>query len=173
MKILVKSIKNIFKQDNEKFIPPKSVQDAIPIQEIDRDGIFRIGKNKYSKCFKFTDINYTVASRNDKEAMFLQYSELLNSFDPGATTKISILNRKLNKSDFEKNMVISLNNDNLDEYRKEYNKMLVDKALDSNSIIQEKFLTISVVKKNYEEAKVYFSRIRSEEHTSELTIFII
>lgn len=158
----MKSIKNLFKQDNEKFIPPKSVQDAIPIQEIDRDGIFRIGKNKYSKCFKFTDINYTVASRNDKEAMFLQYSELLNSFDPGATTKISILNRKLNKSDFEKNMVISLNNDNLDEYRKEYNKMLVDKALDSNSIIQEKFLTISVVKKSYEEAKIYFSRISAD-----------
>lgn len=162
MKILVKSIKNIFKQDNEKFIPPKSIQDAIPIQEIDRDGIFRIGKNKYSKCFKFTDINYTVASRNDKEAMFLQYSELLNSLDPGATTKISILNRKLNKSDFEKNMVISLNNDNLDEYRKEYNKMLADKALDSNSIIQEKFLTISVVKKSYEEAKIYFSRISAD-----------
>ena len=53
-------------------------------------------------------------------------------------------------------------NDNLDEYRDEYNKMLLDKALGSNSIIQEKFLTISVNKKSYEEAKTYFSRISAD-----------
>ena len=35
-------------------------------------------------------INYAVASREDKEAMFLEYSELLNSLDSGATTKITI-----------------------------------------------------------------------------------
>ena len=34
-------------------------------------------------------------SEEDKEAMFLEYSELLNSFDTGATTKITILNRRL------------------------------------------------------------------------------
>ena len=33
---------------------------------------------------------YAVASREDKEAMFLEYSELLNSLDSGATTKITI-----------------------------------------------------------------------------------
>ncbi|MCI8461103.1 MAG: DUF87 domain-containing protein [Bacilli bacterium] len=158
----MKSIRNLFKQDIKKFSPPRSVQDVIPIQTIYKDGIFCVGKNKYSKCFRFTDINYTVASRNYKETMFLQYSELLNSFEPGATIKISILNRQLNTSDFEKNMVIKLNNDILDDYRKEYNSMLMNKAVDSNSIIQEKFLTISVVKKSYEEAKLYFSRISAD-----------
>lgn len=44
-------------------------------------GFFLSGKNKYSKTFKFQDINYAVASRNDKEMMFLEYSELLNFFD--------------------------------------------------------------------------------------------
>lgn len=34
--------------------------------------------------FKFEDINYAVASREDKETMFLEYSELLNSLDSGA-----------------------------------------------------------------------------------------
>lgn len=42
----------------------------------------------FSKTFQFSDINYAVASREDKEAMFLEYSELLNSPDSGATTKI-------------------------------------------------------------------------------------
>ena len=54
---------------------PKSVQSVIPIKTIWEDGIFLVGKNKYAKTFKFEDINYAVASREDKEAMFLEYSE--------------------------------------------------------------------------------------------------
>ena len=158
----MKTIRNLFKQDKEKFTPPKSVHDCVPVQTIYKDGIFQVSKNKYSKCFRFTDINYAVASRPDKEAMFLQYSELLNSLDPGATSKITVLNRRLNRVDFEKNIMIPLANDSLDEYRKEYNAMLLKKALGANSIIQEKFLTISVSKKNIEEARNYFARINAD-----------
>ena len=166
----MRTIKNLFKQDKEKFVAPKGVQDTIPVQTIYKDGIFQVAKNKFSICFRFTDINYAVASRPDKEAMFLQYSELLNSFDPGATTKITVLNRRLNKVDFEKNIMIPMNNDKLDKYRKEYNKMLMDKALGANSIIQEKFITISITKKNIEEARNYFSRVGAElsNHFNEL-----
>ena len=42
----MKTIKNLFIQDKEKFIPPKGVQDVIPIQTIYKDGIFQVGKNK-------------------------------------------------------------------------------------------------------------------------------
>ena len=50
----------------EKFVVPKGVQDVIPIKAIYDDGIFQVGKDKFSKSFKFTDINYAVASREDK-----------------------------------------------------------------------------------------------------------
>ena len=46
------------------------------------------------------------ASRSDKEAMFLDYSELLNSLDPRGSSKITILNRRFNRVDFEKNIMI-------------------------------------------------------------------
>ena len=143
----MKTLKMLFKQDKEEFVVPKGVQDVIPVNRIWEDGIFLVGKNKYSKCYRFSDINYAVASRNDKEGMFLEYSELLNSFDTGATTKLTIVNRRLNKIDFEKNILLPLENDNLDIYRKEYNKMLLDKATGANGMIQEKFITISVNKK--------------------------
>ena len=158
----MKTIRNLFKQDKEIFIPPKGVQDCIPVRTIYQDGIFEVSKNKYSICYKFTDINYAVASRNDKEAMFIQYSELLNSLDSGATSKITVLNRRLNRVDFENSIVIDLINDNLDEYRNEYNKILMKKALDNNSIVQEKFLTISINKKNIDEARAYFARISAD-----------
>lgn len=91
---MIKTLSNLFKQDKEKFVVPKGVQDCIPIYAIYDDGIFRVGRDKYSKTFKFTDINYAVASREDKDAMFLEYSELLNSLDSGATTKLTINNRR-------------------------------------------------------------------------------
>lgn len=74
---MIKTLSNLFKQDKEKFIVPKEVQDCIPICAIYDDGIFRVGRDKYSKTFKFTDINYDVASREDKEAMFLNIPNCL------------------------------------------------------------------------------------------------
>lgn len=155
----MRTLNKIFKQDREKFVIPRGVQDAIPVKTIWEDGIFLVGKNKYSKCYKFSDINYAVASRDDKESMFLEYSELLNSFDTGATTKITIANRRLNKVDFEKTIMLSMEDDNLDVYRKEYNKMLLNKVSGSNGIIQEKYITVSVEKKSIEEARNYFARV--------------
>lgn len=159
---MIKTLKNTFKQDKEKFAIPSSVQQAIPIQAIWQDGIFQVGRNKFSKTFKFTDINYAVAGREDKETMFLEYSELLNSFDSGAITKITINNRRLNKQDFEKTILIPMREDGLDLYRKEYNDILLKKATGANSIIQEKYVTVSVFKKNIEEARNYFTRVGTE-----------
>jgi len=47
---------DLFKKDKEKYIIPKGVQDVIPVKRIWRDGVFLVGKNKYSKTFKFTDL---------------------------------------------------------------------------------------------------------------------
>ena len=68
---MIKTLKSINKQEKEKYKIPRKIQQVIPIDSIYTDGIFRVGKNKYSMTYKFTDINYAVASREDKEAMFL------------------------------------------------------------------------------------------------------
>lgn len=154
----MKTLNKIFKLDKEKFVVPKSSQDIIPIKALWEDGIFLIGNNKYSKSYKFIDINYAVASREDKESMFLDYSDLLNSLDSGATAKITINNRRINKIDFEKTILLDMENDELDKYRKEYNQMLIDQTKNANEIIQEKIITISVYKRSIEEARNYFSR---------------
>ena len=145
---MIKTVNNTMKQDKEKYQIPGKVQDIIPVRTVYPDGIFLSGKGKYSKTFRFRDINYAVASRSDKEMMFLEYSELLNAFDSGATTKITINNRRLNRLDFENQILIGMKNDGLNEYRKEYNSMLLDKATGSNAIVQDKYVTVSVSKNN-------------------------
>ena len=159
---MIKTLTNLFKQDKEKFVVPKGGQDVIPIAAIFDDGIFKVGKDKYSKTYRFTDINYAVASREDKEAMLLEYSELLNFLDSVATTKITINNRRLNRLDFEQTILIPTTGDNLDEYREEYNKMLLDKATGANSIVQDKYITISINKKSVEDARTYFARVGAD-----------
>ena len=159
---MLRTLKTIFKQDKEKIKVPRFVQDIIPVKAIYEDGLFLVGKNKYSKSYKFLDINYAVASREDKEAMFLEYSELLNSLDTGSTAKITINNRRINKLDFEKKILLKDAGDDLDKFRKEYNTMLDSQSKTANEIVQEKILTISIYKKTKEEARSYFSRIGAD-----------
>ena len=158
---MLKTLMNLLKQDKGKYRVPRRVQDVIPIKRIWKDGVFLVG-NKYTKSFAFTDINYLVASKSDKQAMFLIYSELLNSLEAGATTKITINNRPLNRATFENSILMPLRNDQRDRYRREYNQMLLDKGTGANCITQEKYVTVSVAKRNIEEARAYFARIGAD-----------
>ena len=63
---MIKTLRNLLKQDKERFVVPRGVQDVIPIKAIYDDGIFQVGRDKFSKTYKFSDINYAVASREDK-----------------------------------------------------------------------------------------------------------
>ena len=103
---MIKTLSQALRMDKERFKVPKSVQQAIPIQRIWPDGIFQQG-TKFSKTYRFTDINYYIASKDNKTEMFLDYSELLNSLDSGISAKITINNRRINKEEFEKSIVHS------------------------------------------------------------------
>ena len=145
------------KINKEKLKVPKSVQQAIPIKSIYEDGLFYLGNNMYSKTFRFDDVNYAVLGESDKERMFLGYGSILNGLDCTAFPKLTIINRKLNKIDFDSKIKLKLGNDNLTKYRKELNDILEKEAIGSKGMIQEKLLTISIERKNVEEARNYFS----------------
>ena len=102
---MIKTLSKAQKMEREKFRIPRSVQDAILIRRIFADGIFQVG-NQYSKTWSFTDINYAIASKADKTSMFLDYSELLNALDSGASAKITIYNRRINKAEFERSVLL-------------------------------------------------------------------
>lgn len=158
---MMKSIRNLLRQDREKYVIPRRVQDVIPIQKIWEDGIFLTG-GRYAKTFRFTDINYQVASEPDKEKMFRGYSAIINSLDCGATTKITIFNHRMSQINFEKSILMPMQWDGLDDYREEYNQMLLDKATNGNGIVQEKFLTVSVRKKDVDAARSFFARVEAD-----------
>ena len=128
---MLKSIKMLLRQEREKYRIPRSVQDLIPVERIWKDGIFLSG-NKYSKVYRFTDINYQVASLDDKKQMFFDYSAILNGLDAGASTKITINNHRMNRGDFEESVLMPMRGDAQDVYRQEHNNMLLDKTVGSH-----------------------------------------
>ncbi len=162
---MIKTLQNTLKQDKEHLSVPKSVQDTIPIRRLWPDGLFQFG-GKFSKTVRFSDINYAIASKEDKISMFLGYSELLNALDTGSTTKITINNKRLNRRNFERDILIPPQGDHLDGGRSEYNAMLLDKVTDSsNSMVQERYVTVSAHKKTPEEARTFFDRVMNDVTT--------
>lgn len=158
---MIKSFSKLKKQNKEEFRIPKTTQDMIPVDTVYKDGIFKIG-NRYTKSYRFLDINYAIASKEEKTGLFLDYGDLLNSFDSSVMVKITVNNHKIDLYKFKEDILIPFKEDGLDEYRKEYNEMLLDKLKESDDIVQEKYLTLTVFKNNVEEARSYFSRIGTE-----------
>ena len=137
---IIKTLLKATKLEKEKFKIPKSVQDAIPIQRICPDGIFQVG-SRFSKTFSFTDINYSIAGKE-------------------------------NKAEFEQSLLLPMKEDGLDHFRKEYNEMLLSKVTGTNnSVVQDRYITITVAKRNIDEARTYFSRVGTDliTHLSQLS----
>lgn len=161
VKILEK-VKTWLFGEKDYFDAPKSVQSFIPIKRIYEDGIFLLDNNTYSRTYSFSDINYQVASEDEQKGMFIDYSKIINALDDSVYSKITINNRKINKVDFERKILLKNQNDNLDQYRDEYNKMLMTEVEKANEIVQERLITITVIRKSVEEARAYFNRTGGE-----------
>ena len=150
--------KNRIKKQKRKIA--RTVQQSIPIDAIYKDGIFRTGR-LFSKSWKFSDINYAVASDDDQLQMFLAYSAILNGLPTDAMAEITIYNRQLHNKVFEQ-ITTPSDNPNYRKYTNELNGILCDKMSESNNIVHEKYITVATEKKNIEEARTFFTRVGND-----------
>ena len=141
-----------------------NVQKTIPYDRMFEDGICEVIEGMlYSITIKFSDINYQIARRDDQLDIFSKYCEALNYFDSSTGVQQSIVNRFIDKADFEETMYLKPKDDGLDQYREEYNKMLHEKALKGqNSILREKYITLAIFADNYDAAVQYLGRIETD-----------
>ena len=172
---MIKTLEKQTERDRERGKTPKTAQEVLPIYAAYEDGIFllsppspksllgsRPAGQKYAQTWRFTDINYAVASREDKESLFLRYSDILNACDIGAVTKVTIILRRMSSVDVESGILIPYQNDALDAYRREYNDFLLQKAEDANCMIRELYVTVTMDKASLDEARSYFTRVGTE-----------
>ena len=94
------------KQKTEIRKVSKSTQDTLPYICFCSEYIMCVDKNRFSKTYKFDDVNYTSASGEQQEAIFLAYCDVLNGIDTTADLQITIHNNKVNRRDFERKILL-------------------------------------------------------------------
>ena len=155
---MIKSLVAANKSEKDKFFIPRSVQQSIPIKCLYADGIWQVGR-KHSRTWRFSDVNYAAASNEDRRSIFLSYGGVLNSLPTDAAAKITIINHRLNPVDFQRTILMKERGDELDKYRRESNGILTRRAAESNNLVQEKYITLSIAQRRIEETRAYFRRV--------------
>lgn len=142
---------------------PKTAQKTVPVKNAFDDGIIESQKGEYSKSFEFIDINYHAIREDDQIDTFAKYCEFLNFFNSTINLQITINNKSINQSEFEKKIMLGKKEDKLDPYRDEYNGMLKKQVQKGkNDTEKEKYITISIKANDITEARNIFSRLENE-----------
>jgi len=156
---LLKLFTNQFEQlkKTDKLVrAPKSIQQTIGILRIAGNGIFEVAKGKYSKAYGFLDINYVTASLEDQAEILKQYCKTVNAID--VSFKITINNRNKNMQEFRESILFQRKDDAYDWLRDAYNKNTEHRIVEGKQgIEQERYLTVTVERKTYEQAKAFFA----------------
>lgn len=142
---------------------PKSVQETIEILKIAKNGIFEVKENRFSKTYLFADLNYSILDEEEKKSFLERYCDFLNSFD--MEFKITINNKNRNMRNFREEILFPMQEDGFDNYREIYNKIIEERILEGKQgIEQQRYLTVTVTRKNFEEAKACFATLEVTLH---------
>lgn len=160
MSLFKDGFKELKKASEPLYKSPKSIQETIEILKVSENGIFEVMQGKFSKCYAFTDINYTTTTENEQMDIFERYCRLLNSLD--CNFKITINNKNKNMENFRNLILLPYAGDAYDDFRKVYNDIIEEKMQEGRQgIEQERYLTLTIERKNFEEAKAQFATIEA------------
>ena len=163
MGIFSDGFKELKKADVPLYKTPRSIQETIEILSVAENGIFEVAKNRYSKSYRFMDINYTTANEGEQESIFERYCKFLNSLD--CNFKVTINNRNKDMANLREMVLLPYRQDGFDRFRKIYNDIIEDKIREGRQgIEQERYLTLTVERKNFEEAKAQFATLEAVLH---------
>lgn len=142
---------------------PKSIQETIEIMKVAENGIFEVARNRYSKCYRFRDINYTTTNEEEQTDIFERYCKFLNSLD--CNFKITVNNKNKDMQNLREVILLQYQYDGYDKFRKIYNDIIEDKIREGRQgIEQERYLTLTIERKNFEEAKAQFATVEATIH---------
>lgn len=163
MGLFADGFKELKKASEPLYKTPKSIQETIEIMKVAENGIFEVAKNHFSKCYRFQDINYTTTNEEEQIDIFERYCKFLNSLD--VNFKITINNKNKNMEDLREHVFLQSEQDEFNNYRKIYNDIMESKIHEGRQGIEkERYLTITIERKNFEEAKAQFATIEASVH---------
>ncbi|MDE6254003.1 MAG: DUF87 domain-containing protein [Lachnospiraceae bacterium] len=163
MGLFTDGFKQLKKADEPIYKTPKSIQETIEILKVSENGIFEVARNRFSKCYRFQDINYTTTNEAEQIDIFERYCKFLNSLD--VCFKITINNKNKDMGQVRDFVFLQEKADGFNDFRKIYNDIMDKKIHEGRQgIEQERYLTVTIERKNFEEAKAQFFTIEASMH---------
>lgn len=153
---------------------PHSVQETIEIRKIAQNGIFQVGERKWSKSFLLVDVNYDTKTYDEQRTFFGEWCKTLNAFD--VSVKLTVFNENRNMKEIREKILFQYKKDGYDWLRDAYNEIIESKLIEGKQgIYQEKFLTITVERNDFEAARAYLATLESSfiNHFAALTSALI
>ncbi len=163
MGLFTDGFKELKKASEPLYKAPKSIQETIEIMKVAENGIFEVARNRFSKCYRFQDINYTTTNEIEQIDIFERYCKFLNSLD--VSFKITINNKNKDMEQVRDFVFLQDMDDGFNHFRKAYNDIMERKIHEGRQgIEQERYLTITIERKNFKEAKAQFTTIEASIH---------
>ena len=163
MGLFTDGFKELKKAGEPLYKTPKSIQQTIEIMKVAENGIFEVARNRFSKCYRFQDINYTTTNETEQIDIFERYCKFLNSLD--VNFKITINNKNKDMEQVRDYVFLQRRDDGYNGFRRIYNNIMEQKIHEGRQgIEQERYLTITIERKNFEEAKAQFATIEASVH---------
>lgn len=138
----------------------ETAQQTIPYLQIYPDGMCRVTERYYTKTIQFFDINYQLAQKEDKAAIFEEWCGFLNFFDSSIRFQFTFLNQNINLEDMQRSIDIPLRRDADDDIREEYRQFLISQlAKGNNGMTKYNYLTFGIEADSPRSAKARLERI--------------
>lgn len=146
----------IFRKEPKRY----TVEDTIPYFRLLKSGVCQLDEKHFSKSIAFQDINYQLALDEDRDLIFNQFANFLNSFDPSIAIQFSYINQLGRNEEMKSAIQIPDKKDGFDDIRFEFREMLKSQIVKGNNGLKKsKYVTFTVEADNLEQATSKLERL--------------
>ncbi len=159
----LRKLKRILAGKGREQAVPDTAQKTITFEKMFRDGICQVTKNYYTKMVEFFDINYDLLETEDQGDILMEYSRLINYFDPSIKFALFLFNRKANEKMLAERFDVPTQDDEFAGIRTEYIQMLQDQSMKGNNgIVKSKYLIFGVESSDVKDARNRLKNIEAD-----------
>lgn len=124
------------------------------------DGLCQVTERYYTKTIQFWDINFQLAQKEAKRAIFEDWCDFLNFFDSTIHFQFSFINQRSNVEDMKQLISIPSRGDDFDDISTEYREFLIGQMeKGNNGLSKNKYLTFGIEADNPRSAKARLERL--------------
>lgn len=153
-KEILKEMKQLKALVPQKLTLNSSTDAIMPYIDTFENGIFQTDKTTFTVMYEMDNMNYSISRLDVQEMVFSKYCEFLNYFPSDSRFQIFFNNQKTDLDKMKKRMFMRTDvNDGLDEYREEYNQIILKQVEKSRNDIERKiYIVVSITAENVYEA---------------------